>query len=479
METEEEKREDNIIPQRKLRAKRQRYPITFVTVVFLLVLVFFAVQGIILLRHHSVSAYNVGMPGSDNVAGTYRGMILRDETVLTASYDGYVNFFQTNGEWVSRDGYLATLDRDGDAVARIRARFYGMDVLDQSSKKKIRSVLKTASESVDTADFSTIYEARANVEETILSALVADSGSDLSDIFSAGVFETVCAPESGFFLNWTDGYEGISESSLTGKDFEPDRYARTVIREGSRVSSGDVILKMAPDNRFRLVFPLSAEDVRIFSGKKTLSVRMPDGQELSGAFTITEDADRNPLGVITFRKYGGNYLSSRFAEFSILDASVTGYKIPETAIVNKNFFVVPENMLTTAGSNSANAVVVRTEKGIESILVTVYRRDDDPDNNLVIGEGQAYIQSEELSPGMVLLSEGSGQETYVLGLQTTVEGVYQINNGYCVFKPIVRLRNSLETSYVIVSSGVRGGIRPYDRILLDAAGMDENEIIFE
>jgi hypothetical protein len=109
---EQERKEDNIISKGQLRARRLRYPVTFVTVVFALVLVFFAVQGLILLRHHSVSAYNVGMPGSDNVAGTKRGMILRDERVLTASYDGYVNFFQTNGEWVSRDGYLATLDRD-------------------------------------------------------------------------------------------------------------------------------------------------------------------------------------------------------------------------------------------------------------------------------------------------------------------------------------------------------------------------------
>ena len=479
METQEEKKEDNIIPQGKLRAKRQRYPITFVTVVFLLVLVFFAVQCIILLRHHSVSAYNVGMPGSDNVAGTYYGMILRDEKVLTASYDGYVNFFQTNGEWVSRDGYLATLDRGGDAVARIRARFYGMDVLGQASKKKIRSVLKTASASVDTADFSTIYEARANVEETILSALVADSGSDVSEIFSAGVFETLKAPESGFFLNWTDGYEGVSEEMLRRKDFDPERYSRTVIREGSRVASGDVILKLAPDNRFRLVFPLSEQDLRIFSGKKNLTVRMSDGQELTGTFTVTEDANHESLGVISFRKYGGNYLSSRFEEFSILDASVTGYKIPETAIVTKSFFVIPEDMLTTAGSNAANAVVVRKENGIESILVTVYRHDPDPENNLVIGEGQAYVRSDELKAGMTLQKEGSGQETFVLGVQTTVEGVYQINNGYCVFKPVLRLRNSLETSYVIVSSGVRGGIRPYDRILLDASGMDENEIIFE
>ena len=476
---EEEKKEPDIISRGEFRAKRQRYPVTFVTVVFLLVLVFFVVQGIILLRHHSVSAYNVGMPGSDNVAGTYRGMILREEQVVTASTEGYVNFFRMSGEWVSRNGYLATLDRDGSAAERIRERFYGMDVLSASSTKKIRNILKNASGSIDTADFGTIFEARANVEETILSALVADSGSDLSELFPAGVFETLTAEESGFFLNWVDGYEGVSESELKKADFDSENYSVRVIREGSRLSAGETVLKIAPDNKFRLVFQLSEDDLRVLSGRKTITVRMTDGLEMSGSFSISSGADGTSLGIVTFRKYGGNHLSSRFEEFSILDASVTGYKIPETAIVTKSFFVVPEEILTTAGSNSANAVVVRTEKGLESILVTVYRRDSDPDNNLVIGEGQAYIYSDALTAGMTLVPEGSGLPTYVLGLQTTVEGVYQINNGYCVFKPIVRLRNSLETSYVMVSSGVKGGIRPYDRILLDAADMDENEIIFE
>lgn len=475
----EVKKEDNIISSGKLRAKRQRYPVTFVTVVFALVLVFFAVQGIILLRHHSVSAYNVGMPGSDNVAGTYRGMILRDERVLTASYDGYVNFFQTSGEWVSRSGYLATLDRDGTAAEKIRARFYGMDVLSPASKKKIRSVLKTAAGSFDTSVFSTVYEARADVEETILAALVRDSGSDYSEIFSEGVYETVTAPESGFFLNWTDGYEGASAENLSLKDFDPEKYTVSVVREGSQAAKGDNILKLALDNKFRLVFPLTENDIRILSGRKTISVRMSDGAVFQGSFSMTYGSDGKPLGNISFQKFGGNYLSSRFQEFNILDATVTGYKIPESAIVTKNFFVVPESMLTTAGANSANAVVVLKGDQVESVLVTVYTHDSDPDNNLVIGEGQAYIYSDELKAGMTLLSSGSSQEQFVLGMQTTVEGVYQINSGYCIFKPIVRLRNSLETSYVVVSSGVRGGMRPYDRILLDASDMDENEIIFE
>ncbi|MBR5339525.1 MAG: hypothetical protein IK150_05510 [Lachnospiraceae bacterium] len=474
-----EKQKDNIIPSGKLKAKRQRYPVTFVTVVFALVLVFFLVQGIILMNHHSVRAYNVGMPGSDNVAGTYRGMILREERVIRASYDGYVNFFQTNGEWVQKGGYLATLDRDGNAAEKIRARFYGMDVLSAGSIQKIRSVLKNAADLADPSDFSKVYEARANVEETILAALVKDSGSDYAEIFQEGVYETLNAPASGFFLNWTDGYESVSETALQKKSFDPEQYEVSTVREGSRVASGETVLKIAPDNQFRLVFPLSEGDLRILSGRKRITIRMPDGLELAGAFSLSNDADGNPLGVVFFQKYGGNYLSSRFVEFNILDASVTGYKIPESSIVTKNFFVVPEKMLGSAGSSSLNSVVVRTEDGIESILVTVYTYDPNPDNNLVIGEGQAYIYADALKAGMVLVSEGTEQESFTLGIQTTVEGVYQINNGYCVFKPIVRLRNSLETTYVVVSSGVKGGMRPYDRILLDAANMNENEIIFE
>ena len=66
-----------------------------------------------------------------------------------------------------------------------------------------------------------------------------------------------------------------------------------------------------------------------------------------------------------------------------------------------------------------------------------------------------------------------------LAMQASVEGVYQINNGYCVFKPIVRLQNSLETSFVVISNSVSGGLKSYDRIVMDARDFKENEIIFE
>ena len=69
--------------------------------------------------------------------------------------------------------------------------------------------------------------------------------------------------------------------------------------------------------------------------------------------------------------------------------------------------------------------------------------------------------------------------TYTLGIQAIVEGVYQINNGYCIFKPIVRQNHSLDTSYVMVSPGVRSGLKAFDRIVLNAEEIGENDIVFE
>ena len=94
--------------------------------------------------------------------------------------------------------------------------------------------------------------------------------------------------------------------------------------------------------------------------------------------------------------------------------------------------------------------------------------------------------AENLKAGDVLIAdtrnENSGETEHAsmtLGVMASVEGVYQINNGYCVFKPIVRIANSLDTSYVIISSRVRAGLTAYDRIVMDASIVTENQIIFE
>ena len=253
------------------------------------------------------------------------------------------------------------------------------------------------------------------------------------------------------------------------------------IASGEEVKAGDFVYKIAPDNMFTIVFPLKETDIDRFSQKKALSIRLADGTELRGAFSIREMADRTQAGVLSFQKYGGNYLDSRFVDFQILDSEVTGYKIPESAVVRKSFFVVDRSFITTGGNSSQNGLLAETEEGTVFIPATVYIRRENEDSFIIGDENTAYVYSSELSAGMTVIStdENAPKSRDTLGVTTVVEGVYQINQGYCIFKPVLRIANSLDTSYTVIASGMRYGLQPYDRILLDGSAVNENDFIFD
>ena len=86
-----EKKNDKII-------RNRRIPITFVGVVFILIFVYLVIQGVLFLRRNNVQAYNIGSAASDQVTGTFRGMILRDEVLVGAEDDGYISYYATSGE---------------------------------------------------------------------------------------------------------------------------------------------------------------------------------------------------------------------------------------------------------------------------------------------------------------------------------------------------------------------------------------------
>ena len=136
-------------------------------------------------------------------------------------------------------------------------------------------------------------------------------------------------------------------------------------------------------------------------------------------------------------------------------------------------------------SGTRRGVIVR-ENGVDRFVeATVYLSDGSSDTELVIGTDTAYLYGETLTAGTTIVctvTDEDGkhrEETMTLSRTASCEGVYQINKGYCIFKPIVRLQNSIDTSYVIISSAVKSGIRSYDRIVLDVSDIGESEYIFE
>ena len=460
-----------------------RYPVTFVTVVFALILIYFIVQGIIVLKRNGIRAYNIGAVQSDNVTGNFTGMVLRSETPKGSDRSGFVNYFAVSGDRLSKDDLIAVIDEKGDMEERLHQVFYGQDTISTDSRREIQEAVQNASTLFDNDDLSSMDRMRSGIRAAVFECLLRDSGDDLFLKKEAG-YLPIYSDQSGFYLFWRDGLEGKQVSELTSADFTAENYILEKRAAGDPVEAGTFLYKIAYDNRFRLVFLLSDKELETYYDRKTLSVRMEDGLEITGSFSVQTTADGKNAGVLEFAKYGLNYMDSRFVSFQILDKSVSGYKIPESAIVKKNFFVVDEAFITQGGAGSANGVLVQDGDSAKFVPATVYFRSDDESANFIIGEHTAYLYSEALSAGAVLIRPDSADASDVpatasLGVTASVEGVYQINQGYCIFKPIVRLKNSLDTSYVMISSRVRAGLQPFDRIVLDAAGTGENEIIFE
>ncbi len=457
----------------------KRLPITFVSVVFVFIAIYFAVQGIILLRHHSIEAYNVSVPSSDSLGATHEGILLRSETVYTSPEEGYVSFYSVSGEWMAREDLVASLDPAGDIENKLRTLYYGYSALSYASRVSVQKAIRNGVENYDPIHFETAVRAKSEVEAAVMNALLKDGGEELKNRLNDLSYTAVKTGISGFFLNWTDGFENKTPEELRTEDFKSAGYEAAFVRGGSYLHQGDLLYKLATDNQFTLCFLPSDQEAASLSAKKTVSVRMSDGLELSGAFSFRTTADGKRLGVIEFVKYGANYLNSRYVSFRIIDESVTGFKIPESSIVQKSFFVVPRSYIGAGGKNE-NGVMLKGKDRNVFVPATVYVRPEGYEGeHFVIGEDSAYVYSEELSAGMTIIEYGDERREMTLGVMATVDGCFQINSGYCVFKPVIRLRNSIDTSFVIIQANLRGSIKAYDRIVLDAGGLKEAEIIYE
>ena len=114
---------------------------------------------------------------------------------------------------------------------------------------------------------------------------------------------------------------------------------------------------------------------------------------------------------------------------------------------------------------------VITESGTASAfaLMDIYNND---------GE-YCYIDctsSSELKAGDVVVLQGDSSERYMISETRPLEGVYNINKGYTVFKRIERLESA--NGYCIIAKNTSYGLSVYDHIILDASTVGDGQVLY-
>ena len=167
------------------------------------------------------------------------------------------------------------------------------------------------------------------------------------------------------------------------------------------------------------------------------------------------------------------FASDRYITFEVDSEKADGLKIPVTAVTEKNFYLIPLEYMAQGGDSSDTGFMkeVYSENGTsaEFVPVTIY----------YANEEYYYIETGDDAPlkaGDYVVKPDS-QDRYQIGQTASLQGVYNINKGYAVFKQIEIIKSNDE--YYSIKKGTNYGLSVYDHIVLDANTVYEGQLIYQ
>jgi translation initiation factor IF-3 len=216
-------------------------------------------------------------------------------------------------------------------------------------------------------------------------------------------------------------------------------------------------------------------------GRSTIRVKfLKDDMTQSGDFSIIK-IDGNKYGKIDFSRGLIRYASDRFLDIELVTNTVTGLKIPLSAIESKDFYVIPAEYATTdpdSGSVGFNKISKDSSgNNVRTFInATIYGKvkiesDDDSADEAY----NYYVDRSAFKEGDAIVKDDSNQR-FIVGETDSLEGVYCINQGYAVFRQVDILDQNEE--YAIISSNTSYGLSRYDRIARDSSQVKEQDILY-
>ncbi|MFP3155466.1 hypothetical protein LQZ18_13765 [Lachnospiraceae bacterium ZAX-1] len=401
------------------------------------------------------------------------GLILRDETVFFADTDGYINYYNKDGTKAGNGTYLYTIDSSGDFYKQMTATDNGPLVLNSDSYAKLEETASHYTTNYSDASFYQVYNFKYDMEANLMEALSLNALNDLENYTQSdqniGNLKIYQAEQAGVVVYNTDGLEDVNEETFQVAMFDQSSYNKNNLIGKAQVKAGEPVYKMITSEQWKVVLPI---DNRIASElAEETHVKIIFKKDNSSSFVSSKILSRengNYL-VLSFENSMIRFATDRFIEIELVLSDTTKLKIPNTAIIKKDFWVVAKEYVVKGGDSNTEGVFKETiEKDEKTVAKFV------PVSLFYETETEYYIDSSELAKNDIIIKPDSNDK-FTLNATESLEGVYNINKGYAAFKRINIISQNEE--YVIVSTGTAYGISLYDHIALDGSAIKENEII--
>ena len=459
---------------RRVVKYKKRRNVNVGVLIFASIFIYFIMYIVMFFTRDRISVYEVVYGQTAESSNKYyEGLIIRDETVFYAANAGYLNCFVREGEKVAVGSTVYTIDENGSITQLLQESLSETDRLTDENYASIKNMISEFSLNYSDTTFNSVYDFKVDIDAALLEYVNLNTINDIISSMSnqsLALFNMVKAEKSGIITYSVDGYEGKDTNSLLPKDFNKENYTKSSYKSNDLIAAGSPVYKTINSEKWDILIELSEDDVRKYAEDTRIKIRFEEGGVTAvGDFEIIYIGGQ-AYGRISLEQYMVRYASERFVNIQIVEKSIEGLKIPKTALVTLDFFIIPERFATYGGNTSDVGFLVERydedgNKSVEYINPAIYEFLD----------GYYYVSTEVFTSGQNLVLEDNS-EKYTISAKSSLTGVYNINNGYCVFRDVNILATT--NNYYIIESGTSYGLLVYDHIVLDSATVKENQVVY-
>ncbi len=443
-------------------------------IIFLAVLIYLIFNVYDYLNQKHISYYEV-TDGTIKVRTTYTGLALRDENPVNSDKSGYITYFLKDHSKAAYGTLICSIDEKGSVSDKIKSVSNNQINLDNDTLTDLAEKIHEFSVNSSDTQFINCYRFKEDLNSSIMEAVNLSAlnsiSSYTSNIINESVFHKKYALKPFIVSYSSDGYENATVDNLTLELLSGNGYQKNIYKTREYVNSGEPLYNMINSEKWQIAAVIDEDLKSLIKDSNVLRIKFKSDDSYAWANSEIINVDGKPVLILTLTNSMIRYLTDRFLDFEIVLSDEKGLKIPNSAIVQKDFFVVEKSFFYNGGNSNKLGLLVSAlnEDGTFEDPVFV------DCNRYYSNDKCYYINDKRIPKGSKIIDCTNPSITKTVGEVASLDGVYCINKGYTVFKLIEKIYSNSE--YTIIEKHTSFGISMYDHIALEANKLTEDEII--
>lgn len=458
-------KEHNVIPMKK-RFRPNRSLAFFL---FLIIVVYIIVLAWGYFTKEHISIYEVNTTDISDDSSLY-GFIIRSEEIINSEASGYTNYYFSEGSRIGKGHVAYTLDSSGEVSSVLEQIQKDRD--QSTSIVKMRESIASFHSSFSMSSYNDVTKLRHDAENVLFDinndSLYQDLKKALKESGQDKNFTQVPAKKSGIIAYTMDGYENTKQDQITKKIFDDyGNVVRRQLQKDESIDTGTPVYRLVTSNDWSIIVKLDDSYYKSLKDQDAVRVTITKDNISFNSPIELFDRDGAHFAKLSTSRYMERYINDRFLQIEFNLKSASGLKIPNSSIFQKDFFIIPDQVVTN-GNNGTGVVRQTVNDDGKSTHEFVALK------NAIHLDKNYYVSTSVLQGGDVLMNSSTG-ENFIVSNQGKLSGVYYVNEGYCQFRPIEVLYKNKE--YSIISDQTKNGLSAFDHIVVDPTSLQDDDFI--